>query len=68
MHAYVFIGRRWWGFTHDESAANLPADHGPWSFFRNAIIDDDAAARGEEEAFVAAALTAHGLALLPARR
>lgn len=61
MHAYVFIGRDCWGFTHDADAANLPAAGGPWSFFRNAVIaDGSGATMSAEEAAVCADLEARG--------
>jgi hypothetical protein len=37
MQIHVFLGIGWQGFTADPSAANLPADKGPWRPFK--IID-----------------------------
>ena len=67
MHAYVFIGRGHWGFTHDETAADLPADWGPWSFFRNAIIKEGEAP-SSGDAIVREALLTRGYAVLPIDR
>jgi hypothetical protein len=40
---YVFEGTGWYGFTHDESGSNLPADKGPWPERPLSILvyDDD---------------------------
>lgn len=63
MHAYVFIGPRWWGFSHDEDGANLPIDLGPWSFFRNALIADGLD-DGDDDREIAAQLTQRGYGIL----
>jgi hypothetical protein len=63
-HAYVFIGRGWWGFTNDADGRNLPDDGSPWSFFRNAKID--AAAAGsltDEEKRILTDLNAKGFSV-----
>ena len=54
MRVYVFKGKVGiYGFTEDKSGANLPAEHGPWSAFKEidlkpgeqpriAVISDEA--------------------------
>jgi hypothetical protein len=35
MRVYAFSGRAsHWGFTADETGANLPSEFGPWKFFK----------------------------------
>lgn len=62
-HAYVFIGRGWWGFTNDADGKNLPRNGSPWSFFRNARID--AAGLTDEEKRVLGDLHAKGFSIRP---
>lgn len=63
-HAFVFLGERCWGFTHDPDAKNLPADRGPWSFFRNARIPPVGEGTANETV-VLLELIAHGFSVRP---
>lgn len=38
MRVSVFEGAGFWGLTEDGEGANLPPDHGPWRYLRQADI------------------------------